>query len=169
MMTPLAQKQELSILCKGQPKLESYGFNIRWYEKCFEVRTSIYLCKVEVGRCSKEMVRHMKDNQECQERRLIWRRPGHLRYKAVWEVYTHDLSNYRSKELYGEESILFGLRQHQLQNFHRFVVLCICWDTPCKNTSCWQLPNVSSAFAWRTLSSAEYKQNAVLTREIRLT
>ena len=28
----------------------------------------------------------------------------------------------------------------------RFVILCICWDTPSKKTSLWQLPKVSSAF-----------------------
>ena len=26
-------------------------------------------------------------------------------------------------------------------NFHRFVILCICWDTPNVKTSLWQLPN----------------------------
>ena len=31
-------------------------------------------------------------------------------------------------------------------NFHRFVILCECWDTPSKNTGLWQLPNVSSGF-----------------------
>ena len=31
-------------------------------------------------------------------------------------------------------------------NVHRFVILCICWDTPSENTGLWQLPKVSSAF-----------------------
>ena len=32
-------------------------------------------------------------------------------------------------------------------NFHRFVILCICWDTPTVNkTSLWQLPIVSTVF-----------------------
>ena len=31
-------------------------------------------------------------------------------------------------------------------NLHKFVMLCICWDTPSENTGLWQLPNVSSAF-----------------------
>ena len=29
-------------------------------------------------------------------------------------------------------------------NFHRFVILCICWDTPTVKTGLWQLPIVSS-------------------------
>ena len=32
------------------------------------------------------------------------------------------------------------------QNFHRFVILCICWDTPSKKTGLWQLPIVSIVF-----------------------
>ena len=28
-------------------------------------------------------------------------------------------------------------------NFHRFVILCICWDTPSEKTGLWQLPIVS--------------------------
>ena len=31
-------------------------------------------------------------------------------------------------------------------NFHRFVVLCICWYTPSEKTGFWQLPEVSSVF-----------------------
>ena len=31
-------------------------------------------------------------------------------------------------------------------NFHRFVILCICWDTPSEKTGLWQLPIVSSVF-----------------------
>ena len=31
-------------------------------------------------------------------------------------------------------------------NFHRFVILYLCWDTPTVKTSLWQLPIVSSAF-----------------------
>ena len=31
-------------------------------------------------------------------------------------------------------------------NFHRFVILCVCWDTPSEKTVLWQLPKVSSAF-----------------------
>ena len=31
-------------------------------------------------------------------------------------------------------------------NFRRFVILCICWDTPSKKTGLWQLPIVSSVF-----------------------
>ena len=31
-------------------------------------------------------------------------------------------------------------------NFHRFVILCICWDTPTVEASLWQLPIVSTAF-----------------------
>ena len=31
-------------------------------------------------------------------------------------------------------------------NFHRFVILCICWDTPTVKASLWQLPIVSTAF-----------------------
>ena len=31
-------------------------------------------------------------------------------------------------------------------NFHRFVSLCICWDTPSEKTDLWQLPKVSSVF-----------------------
>ena len=31
-------------------------------------------------------------------------------------------------------------------NFHRFVILCICWDTPSEKTCLWQLPTVSSGF-----------------------
>ena len=31
-------------------------------------------------------------------------------------------------------------------NFHRFVMLCMLWDTPTVNTSLWQLPIVSSVF-----------------------
>ena len=31
-------------------------------------------------------------------------------------------------------------------NFQRFVILCICWDTPTVKTSLWQLPIVSSVF-----------------------
>ena len=30
--------------------------------------------------------------------------------------------------------------------FHRFVILCMCWDTPSENISLWQLPIVSSVF-----------------------
>ena len=31
-------------------------------------------------------------------------------------------------------------------NFHRFIILCICWDTPTVKASLWQLPKVSTAF-----------------------
>ena len=31
-------------------------------------------------------------------------------------------------------------------NFHRLVILCICWDTPTVKTNLWQLPIVSTAF-----------------------
>ena len=31
-------------------------------------------------------------------------------------------------------------------NFHRFVILCICWDALTDKTSLWQLPIVSSVF-----------------------
>ena len=31
-------------------------------------------------------------------------------------------------------------------NFHRFIILCICWDTPSEKTGLWQLPIVSSVF-----------------------
>ena len=31
-------------------------------------------------------------------------------------------------------------------NFHRFVILCICWDTPTVKASLWHLPIVSTAF-----------------------
>ena len=31
-------------------------------------------------------------------------------------------------------------------NFHRFVILCICWDTHSEKTGLWQLPNLSSVF-----------------------
>ena len=31
-------------------------------------------------------------------------------------------------------------------NFHRYVVLCICWDTASEQTSLWQLPIVSSVY-----------------------
>ena len=31
-------------------------------------------------------------------------------------------------------------------NFHRFEIVCICWDTPSEKTGLWQLPIVSSAF-----------------------
>ena len=36
-------------------------------------------------------------------------------------------------------------------NFHRFVILCICWDTPTMKASLWQLPIVSTAFKKRLL------------------
>ena len=36
---------------------------------------------------------------------------------------------------------------HQLSsNFHGFVILCTCWDTPSEKTGLWQLPIVSSVF-----------------------
>ena len=31
-------------------------------------------------------------------------------------------------------------------NFHRFVILCTCWDTPTVKACLWQLPIVSTAF-----------------------
>ena len=31
-------------------------------------------------------------------------------------------------------------------NFHRFVILCICWGTPSEKNGLWQLPIVSSVF-----------------------
>ena len=31
-------------------------------------------------------------------------------------------------------------------NFHRFVILCICWDTASEKTGLWQLPIVASGF-----------------------
>ena len=31
-------------------------------------------------------------------------------------------------------------------NFHRFVILCLCWETPTVKASLWQLPIVSSAY-----------------------
>ena len=31
-------------------------------------------------------------------------------------------------------------------NFHRCVILCICWDTPSEKTGLWQIPMVSSVF-----------------------
>ena len=31
-------------------------------------------------------------------------------------------------------------------NFHRFVILCICWDTASGKTALWQLPIVSTVF-----------------------
>ena len=41
------------------------------------------------------------------------------------------------------------ISQHDDQmssNFHRFVILCICWDIPSEKTCLWQLPIVSSVF-----------------------
>ena len=45
-------------------------------------------------------------------------------------------------------------------NFHRFVILCICWDTPSEKTGLWQLPKVSSVsnvstiqFAWTKIKN----------------
>ena len=37
-------------------------------------------------------------------------------------------------------------------NFHRVVILCICWDTPSKKTGLWQLPIVSIVFKTVTVS-----------------
>ena len=31
-------------------------------------------------------------------------------------------------------------------NIHRFVIICICWDTPTAKASLWQLPTVSTVF-----------------------
>ena len=39
-------------------------------------------------------------------------------------------------------------------NFHRFVILCICWDTPSENTGLWQLPIVSSVFKRKNIEEA---------------
>ena len=44
-------------------------------------------------------------------------------------------------------------------NFHRFVILCICWDTPTVKTSLWQLPIVSTVFKIKD----KYEVNRKLT------
>ena len=42
---------------------------------------------------------------------------------------------------------LFSRNLKQLTSkFHRFVILCICWDTPKLEYNLWNLPNMSSAF-----------------------
>ena len=38
-------------------------------------------------------------------------------------------------------------------NFHRLVILCICWDTPSEKTGLWQVPIVSSVFKFRVFPS----------------
>ena len=38
-------------------------------------------------------------------------------------------------------------------NFHRFVILSLCWDTPSEKTGLWQLPKVSSAFKYTLLAT----------------
>ena len=42
--------------------------------------------------------------------------------------------------------IISQLRRPLSSNFHRFVILCICWDTWSEQTGLWQLPIVSSVF-----------------------
>ena len=37
-------------------------------------------------------------------------------------------------------------------NFHRFVILCICWDTASEKTGRWQLPIVSTVFKTNRIS-----------------
>ena len=45
-------------------------------------------------------------------------------------------------------------------NFHRFVILCICWDTPTLKTSLWQLAIVSSVFkVWTPFDEKSNKQD----------
>ena len=41
------------------------------------------------------------------------------------------------------------------QNFHRFVSLCICWDTLSEDSGLWQLPKVSSVFKRTTASFSQ--------------
>ena len=40
----------------------------------------------------------------------------------------------------------YSLAASTSSNFHRFVILCICCDTPSEKTGLWQLPIVSSVF-----------------------
>ena len=50
-------------------------------------------------------------------------------------------------------------------NFHRFVILCICWDTPSEKTGVWQLPIVSSVFEGRyTFSNCQRPVSSVGTK-----
>ena len=46
-------------------------------------------------------------------------------------------------------------------NLHRFVILCICWNTPNEKNGLWQLPNVSTVFNRMIAENVEfgYKHN----------
>ena len=44
-------------------------------------------------------------------------------------------------------------------NFHRFVISCICWDTPSLNLCLWQLPIVSTVFQGRKDRQTSGQQN----------
>ena len=47
-------------------------------------------------------------------------------------------------------------------NFYRFVILCICWDTPTVKASLWQLSKLSSAFnAAAVLEQDDYARDAL--------
>ena len=53
-------------------------------------------------------------------------------------------------------SLLFRNFDDQLSsNFHRFIIFCICWDTPRGKTGLWQLPILSLKTNWRSLSPSQ--------------
>ena len=51
---------------------------------------------------------------------------------------------------------------HLSSNFHRFVILCICWDTPSEKTGLWQLPIVSNVFKENPRTHDTFKQGVDL-------
>ena len=55
--------------------------------------------------------------------------------------------NYHSQKYQDWDSLLSRNFDDRLSsNFHRFVILCICWDAPTVKASLWQWPIVSTAF-----------------------
>ena len=89
-------------------------------------------------------------------------------YKTLWETAPSEVPYFSEKEVV---SRIWGLEINHLNahnfvwqgcfllsflsrnfddwlssNFHRLVILCVCWDTPTVKAILWQLPIVSTAF-----------------------
>ena len=57
--------------------------------------------------------------------------------------------------------ILQTLADRLSSNFHRFVILCICWETPSKKTGLWQLPIVSTVFKQTSIPPSFVEHSSV--------
>ena len=71
------------------------------------------------------------------------------------KVFVKEVISHSKNKRHRHDAIFRDLKAHKFScnfddqlspKFHKFIILCICWDAPSENTGLKQLPKVSSAF-----------------------